>query len=63
MVIIIINIIMTSVWSGGLGIRNVSMLASFAFLASAAGTLLAHFLSSHKFFEIPCQALKIPARR
>jgi len=26
-------------WSGGLGVRNVSMLASSAFLASAAGTL------------------------
>ena len=27
------------VWSGGLGVRSVSMLASSAFLASAAGTL------------------------
>ena len=27
------------VWSGGLGVRSVSMLASLAFLASAAGTL------------------------
>ena len=27
------------VWSGGLGLRSVSMLASSAFLASAAGTL------------------------